>query len=82
MTLAASAIPASADSGDGSQPVAGIARLLLGVALLFLAVKNFRSRPKPGEVQELPEWLNRINTMGPRAAPGFGFLLAALNPKN
>ncbi|PQZ94697.1 hypothetical protein CQ018_04945 [Arthrobacter sp. MYb227] len=82
MTAVASVIPDSADSGDGSQPVAGIARLVLGIALLFLAVKKFRSRPKRGEVQELPEWLNRINTMGPNAAPGFGFLLAALNPKN
>lgn len=82
MTVVASAIPAAADSGDGSDPVAGTARLVLGAALLFLAVKKFRTRPKAGEVQELPEWLNRINTMGSNKAPGFGFLLAALNPKN
>lgn len=82
MTWIASAIPASDDSADGSQPVAGIARLVLGAALLFLAVKKFRSRPKNGEVQSLPEWLNRVNTMIPSKAPGFGFLLAALNPKN
>ena len=82
MTLVASVIPASGGAGDESQPVAGAARLLLGAALLFLAVKKFRSRPRPGETQELPQWLNRINTMRPGAAPGFGFLLAALNPKN
>ncbi|MWB97932.1 GAP family protein [Agromyces sp. MMS17-SY077] len=67
---------------DASQPIAGTIKLLLGVALLLLAWRQWRGRPKAGEAPELPGWMSAIDQM--RAGRGFGlaFVLAAVNPKN
>lgn len=80
-TLLAGAIPEKADD-PGPQPIVGSIQLLFGLALLLLAVKQWRSRPKPGEVAQLPKWMAAIDTMKPGAALGLAFLLAAVNPKN
>ena len=80
-TLLAGVIPEKTDD-PGPQPIVGIIQLLLGLALLLLALKQWRSRPKPGEVAQLPKWMAAIDTMKPGAALGLAFLLAAVNPKN
>ncbi|MGL3805669.1 GAP family protein [Paeniglutamicibacter sp. R2-26] len=80
-TLLAGVIPEPGDS-TGPQPVAGTIQLLFGVALLAMSLKQWRSRPKPGEETSLPKWMAAIDTMKPPAALGLGFLLAAVNPKN
>jgi threonine/homoserine/homoserine lactone efflux protein len=79
-TLLSSVIP-SGDSDD-SKPAHGTIQIVLGAALLFMALRQWRSRPKHGEEAKLPTWMSAINTMN--AAKGFGlaFLLAAVNPKN
>ena len=46
-TLLASVIPES--DPDASKPIAGTIKILLGAGLLFLALRQWRSRPKPGE---------------------------------
>ncbi|PYI38043.1 hypothetical protein CVS30_12550 [Arthrobacter psychrolactophilus] len=79
--LLAGAVSGSEEDA-GSQPVLGAVQLLFGLVLLALAVKQWRSRPKPGEVAELPKWMAAIDTMKPAAALGLAFLLAAVNPKN
>ncbi|MFD4421683.1 GAP family protein [Agromyces sp. NPDC058484] len=67
---------------DASNPVSGVIKLLLGAGLLFLAARQWRTRPKPGEEAALPKWMAAIDTM--TAGRGFvlGFLLSAVNPKN
>jgi threonine/homoserine/homoserine lactone efflux protein len=67
---------------DASKPIAGTIKLLLGALLLLLAIRQWRSRPKPGEEPKLPAWMNAIDQM--TAGRGFllGFVLAAVNPKN
>ncbi|MET0974326.1 MAG: GAP family protein [Leifsonia sp.] len=67
---------------DASKPVAGVITILLGLALLLLAVRQWRSRPKDGAEPALPKWMAAIDTM--TAGRGFvlAFLLAAVNPKN
>jgi len=79
-TLLASVIPEQ--DPDASKPISGVIKILLGVALLFLAVREWRSRPKPGEEPVLPKWMAAIDEM--TAGRGFvlGFLLSAVNPKN
>ncbi|HET6672555.1 MAG TPA: GAP family protein, partial [Agromyces sp.] len=79
-TLLASIIPEQ--DPDASKPIAGWIKILLGVALLFLALRQWRGRPKPGEAAALPKWMAAIDTM--TAGRGFvlGFLLSAVNPKN
>ena len=51
-------------------------KILLGVALLFLALRQWRSRPKPGEEPALPKWMAAIDTMTAGAA--FGARVPAL----
>ena len=64
---------------DASKPIAGTVLLLLGLLLLFLAVRQWRSRPKPGQAEKLPHWMDAMT-----AGRGFvlAFILAAVNPKN
>ncbi|MGX5695836.1 GAP family protein [Agromyces soli] len=79
-TLLASVIPQN--SGDASQPIAGVIKIVLGALLLLLAVKQWRSRPKAGEEPALPKWMSAIDTMNAGKGLGLGFLLSAVNPKN
>lgn len=79
--LLAGVIPEKAESLE-PQPVLGSIQLLLGLGLGAVAIKQWRSRPKPGEVAKLPAWMAAIDTMKPPAALGLAALLAAVNPKN
>ncbi len=79
-TLLSSVLPE--DSGEGSAPVAGVIKIVLGALLLLLAVRQWRSRPEPGETAALPKWMSAIDSMTFGKALGLGFLLSAVNPKN
>ncbi len=57
-------------------------KIALGLLLLVLAARQWRSRPAPGADPEMPKWLAGIDTLKPAKALGFGVLLAAVNPKN
>jgi hypothetical protein len=67
---------------DGSQPVIGVIKLVIGVLLLLLSVRRRRSRPGPGEEPSLPAWMSRIDTIGVPAAFAIALGLAAVSPKN
>lgn len=79
-TLLAGIIP-EPSSGE-SQPIVGVIQLVLGAALLFMSVRQWRGRPHSSEDAELPKWMSAIDTMKPSAALGLAFLLSAVNPKN
>jgi threonine/homoserine/homoserine lactone efflux protein len=57
-------------------------RIVFGVLLLLLAVRNWRTRPAPGTEPEMPKWMAGIDTLKPVKALGLGLLLAGVNPKN
>ena len=57
-------------------------KILLGLLLVGLAVREFRNRPRPGQQPQLPGWMRAIDTIGGAKALGIAFLLPALNPKN
>jgi hypothetical protein len=78
-TLLSSLIPAAS---DGSKPGAGVVKIILGVLLLLLAVRQWRSRPKGDAEPALPKWMSAIDSMTAAKSLGLGFLLSALNPKN
>jgi threonine/homoserine/homoserine lactone efflux protein len=61
---------------------ASIVRLLLGMLLLSLAARQWKSRPKPGEQPTMPKWMRTIDSLGPGKGLGLAFLLSAVNPKN
>ncbi len=79
-TLLSSMLPQS-DSGQPS-PSLGLIEIALGLLLLLLAVKQFRSRPKPGEEPKLPKWMRAIDKVDSGKALALGLLLSAVNPKN
>jgi len=57
-------------------------KLIVGVALVLLSVREWNHRPRPGQTPELPKWLAAVDHMTPAKAAGLGFALGAVNPKN
>jgi threonine/homoserine/homoserine lactone efflux protein len=78
------ALAGPADASDGGEPAAwtGWLKLLLGVAALLLAARQWRGRPAPGAEPEMPRWMASIDQLKPGGALGLGALLSAVNPKN
>jgi threonine/homoserine/homoserine lactone efflux protein len=73
-----------ADASDGGEPATwvGVLKLMLGLGLLALAVKQWRGRPADSEVAELPSWMQKIDGFAPGRALALAVALAAVNPKN
>jgi len=73
-----------ADSEDSSQPAPIVAwlEMLLGLAAVALAARQWRERPTEDELASLPAWMSSIDQMTPARAVGLAGLLAAVNPKN
>lgn len=71
----------SEDSGEPSA-LGSFINLALGLLLLWLAARQWRSRPKEGEKSEMPAWMASIDTFTPVKAMGLAALLSGLNPKN
>ena len=57
-------------------------KLILGVLLLLLAGRQWRSRPGPGETPPMPKWMAGIDGFTPGRAFGLALVLAGPNPKN
>jgi threonine/homoserine/homoserine lactone efflux protein len=79
-TLLSSVLPQG--DPDESKPILGTVEIVLGLLLLVLAVRQWRSRPAAGAEPALPKWMAAIDTMTAVRALVLGFLLSALNPKN
>ena len=69
-------------SSSGPTKTVSIIKLLLGLLLLFGAVRQWRARPKPGEAPAMPKWLESIDKFTPVRSFGIGAALSAINPKN
>ena len=78
--VVSSVLPDQDDSG--SAPIAGVIKIVLGVLLLLVAVRQWRGRPTAGQAAALPKWMSAIDSMTFGKALGLGFLLSAVNPKN
>jgi threonine/homoserine/homoserine lactone efflux protein len=73
-----------ADASDQGQPAdwVNVLKLVLGLLLLLVALKQWRGRPRAGEDAALPKWMHAIDSFNPGKAAGFGVVLSAANPKN
>ena len=69
-------------TGGTPSTLAYVLKLLLGLLFLFLAVRQWRSRPKEGEEPKMPKWMEAIDTFTVGKAFGLAALLAGVNPKN
>ena len=74
--------PTGASKSGGPATWVSWVKIVLGVLLLLLAARQFRSRPRGEEEAPLPKWMGAIDTFKPAAALGAGALLSSLNPKN
>jgi len=67
--------------GDPTR-LSGAIRCALGLLLLALAWKQWRSRPASREAVEVPAWMAKLDRGGVGQSAWMGFLLSAVNPKN
>lgn len=69
---------------DDDQPAGWVSwlKLGLGLALLALAVKQWRGRLRGGAEAPMPAWMEAVDRFTPAKAAGSGVVLSALNPKN
>lgn len=77
-------VSSGAKASEGSQPAEWVnaLKLVLGLLLLLLTFKQWRSRPRDNEEVAMPKWMHTIDSFRPAKAAGFGVLLSAINPKN
>jgi hypothetical protein len=59
-----------------------VLKVVLGLALLLVALRQWRGRPRGDTEPELPGWMKTIDTLTPVKSAGLGALLAGPNPKN
>ncbi|MFJ7116069.1 GAP family protein [Streptomyces albogriseolus] len=69
---------------DQGQPADWVSALdlTLGVLLLWVAVKEWRGRPRDGKEVPLPKWMRTVDSFTPVKALALGTAMSALNPKN
>jgi Na+/melibiose symporter-like transporter len=69
------------DSG-GSSLAGAVIKMVIGVLLVVLALRQWRERPAEGDHVELPRWMAGLDSMMPGKALVLGLLLSAVVPKN
>jgi threonine/homoserine/homoserine lactone efflux protein len=77
-------VSSGANASDEGAPAdwVGWLKIALGLLLLALAVRQWRSRPHGGEPAALPKWMNSIDRFTPGRSVAIGVALSAINPKN
>ncbi|HKO39375.1 MAG TPA: GAP family protein [Solirubrobacterales bacterium] len=73
---------ADASEGGGPADWVSVLKVILGLLLLVVALKQWRGRPRPGEEAAMPKWMQTIDQFQPPKAAGLALLLSAVNPKN
>lgn len=73
-----------AGASQSGSPAAWVSwvKIMLGVLLLLVAFRQFRSRPRGGQEPPMPKWMATIDNTTPVAAIGLGAALSGANPKN
>jgi threonine/homoserine/homoserine lactone efflux protein len=77
-------VAGGANASENGNPATwvGVLELLLGVALVLLAARQWRGRPRVGEAGELPKWMRSVDRFTAGRSIAMGVALSALNPKN
>lgn len=74
--------PSNASSSGAPATWVSWLKIVLGLLLLLVAVRQFRTRPHGTDQAAMPTWMGAIDNFSPAAAFGAGGALAAANPKN
>ena len=75
-------IPVSQTEKGAPTALAGYLRITLGALLLFMAVRQWQTRPGPDETVEVPRLLAGLDDFTGKKSLLTGFMLVAINPKN
>jgi len=77
-------VSSGADASEQGAPAdwVGWLKVVLGLLLLAVAVRQWRARPRAGTEPELPKWMQTIDQFTPGRAMGIAVALSAINPKN
>ena len=79
-TLLADLLPTQDSAGSSLE--ASVIKMVVGVLLVVLALREWRGRPTSGDRAELPKWMAGVDSMMPGKALVLGLLLSAVVPKN
>ncbi len=83
IVAAVSLLAGSADDESGGPgPWTGWLKIVLGVLMLLLAVRQWQARPGDGEEPHIPAWMEAVDALTPVKAAGLAALLGGVNPKN
>ncbi len=75
-------------AGDADDPDSGTSRaanwivLVLGALFLVMALKQWRSRPRPSVAPTMPGWMQALDQFRPGKSLGLGAALSGANAKN
>jgi threonine/homoserine/homoserine lactone efflux protein len=77
-------VSSGAGATDDGEPATwvNVLKLVLGLLLLLVAARQWRSRPHEGDDAPTPKWMGALDTFTPAKAAGAGVVFSALNPKN
>jgi hypothetical protein len=81
IVLAVAGPSGASNSGSPATWVSWV-KIVLGVLLLLVAARQFRSRPRGDEEPHMPKWMTTIDKTTPLAAFGLAAALSGANPKN
>jgi threonine/homoserine/homoserine lactone efflux protein len=59
-----------------------IVKIILGLLLVLLALRQWRGRPRGDASPELPKWMKTVDTFTPGRSVAMGVTLSSVNPKN
>jgi len=78
------AVAGGAGAHEGGEPATWVdwVKLVLGVLLLLVAVRQWRVRPRAGEAGALPKWMRAIDQFTPGRSFAIAAALSGVNPKN
>jgi threonine/homoserine/homoserine lactone efflux protein len=77
-------VSSGAEASEGGAPADWVnwLKIVLGLLLLGVALKQWRGRPRAGEEASMPGWMKAIDGFEVPKAAGLAVLLSAVNPKN
>jgi threonine/homoserine/homoserine lactone efflux protein len=76
------AAPGGTDDDGTPATWATVLKLVLGLVLVWMAVGQWRSRPRAGAEAPAPKWMGAVDHLTAPKAAAAGVALSAANPKN